>query len=740
MRQLAATQARAQAVSYWDKIPQNVKRQIRDHLFQSTLEEPVPLLRNAEARVISVIAKLDAPKNEWPDLLEKLAIITKNGYSQQREVTTFVLHALLESLGSDLGSRFGELLEIFSKTIHDTESSLVRIHTSKALGSLAQAFDGEVEDDLATKFQATIPGMVAVLKESIDSNDDDRTDAAFEGFQTILNCEPQLLNQHFRNLVEFMANIGVDSNNGDEVRTQALSFLLTACHFRKLKFQSLRLGEQLTMGMLQIIVETADEDDIDADIDDDEITPGSTAIALLNVMTENLPPNQTVGPLLSAFNSFVTSEDPARRRAIVRALASCVEGAPDFMSTQLKSFLPGVVRLLQDPILRVREAAVKSVRELAENLTEDMSQEHEILIKALSANLNRSIQSQTGLDAKLNVNVIACCCDALEALVSGMEAEDVTPYVRELVPHLVSLFAHPQHKIKKAAIGAVGSMAVSSERDFLPYFQDTVRALTPFLTLTEDDEDLALRSIACDTMGNLAEAVGPETFKSYVEPMMTTTLEGMSLGSPRLRETAFLFWSDMFKVYQADFNSYLPGITEKLFECLDQEESAVTLELGSEAADLVGKEVSIAGTKVKVAAANDDDSDMDEVDGVGANDDDEEWDDVTGTNQVAFEKEVAIECLGNICVATPKAFLPFVEQGVLKLCAALHHEYEGIQKAAVVTLYRIYVALWEAQDNPSDKKWEPGLPPKRREGDSLVSLAKLITPQSLVVWAETDER
>ena len=738
MRQLAATQARSQAVQHWKVIPQDVKRQIRDHLFQSTLEEPVPLLRNAAARVISVIAKLDVENNQWPDLLEKLITITKNGRSQQQEVTSYVLHAILESMGGELKSRFGELLQLFHKTIHDPKSFDVRINTTRALCSLAQAFDGEVEDDLCNKFQATVPGMVAVLKESIDSNDETRTVAAFEGFQTILTCEPQLLNQHFRNLIEFMANIGVDSNNDAEVRTQALSFVLTACHFRKLKFQSLRIGEQLTMGMLQIIVETADEDDIDVDIDDDDITPGSTAIALLNVMTENLPPNQTVAPLLGVFNSFVNSEDPARRTAIVRALGSCVEGAPDFMSTQLKSFLPGVLRLLQDSVLRVREAAVKGVRELAENLADDLSKEHEALIKALSANLSRSVQNQTGPDAKLNINVISACCDALEALFDGMDGEDVTPYVHELVPHLVSLFAHPENTIKKAAIGAVGSMAISSKGEFLPYFQDTVHALTPFLTLTEGDEELTLRSIACDTMGNLAQAVGPDTFKSFVEPMMNTTVEGMSLGSPRLRETAFLFWGDMFKVYQADFNSYLPGITEKLFECLDQEESTVTFELGSEAADLVGKEVNIAGTKVKVAAATDDDSDMDEVNGV--DDDEDDWDDITGTSQVALEKEVAIECLGNICVATPKAFMPFMEKGVFKLCAALHHEFEGIRKSAVVTLYRIYGALWEAQEDESEKMWEPGLPSRRQEGDSLASLAKLVTPQSLIVWAEADER
>ena len=739
MRQLAATQARSQAVQHWKVIPQDVKRQIRDHLFQSTLEEDVPLLRNAAARVISVIAKLDIAKNEWPDLLERVIIITKSGSSQQREVATFILHAILDSIGSELKSRFGELLQVFNKTIHDSESFDVRINTTRALCSLAQAFDGEAEDDLCNKFQATVPGMVAVLKESIDNSDEARTVAAFEGFQTILTCEPQLLNQHFRNLIEFMANIAVDSNNDDEVRTQALSFLLIACQFRKLKFQSLRIGEQLTMGILQIIVETADEDDIDADIDDDDVTPGSTAIALLNVMTENLSPLQTVAPLLGVFNSFADSKDPARRTAIVRALASCVEGAPDFMGTQLKSFLPGVLRLLQDPVLRVREAAVKSVRELAENLAEDLSKEHETLFKALSANLSRSIQSQTGADAKLNISVIASCCEALEALVDGMDAEDITPYVHELVPHLVSLFSHPEYKIKKAAIGAVGSMALNSEKEFLPFFQDTVRALTPFLTLTEGDEELTLRSISCDTMGNLAQAVGPDTFKSYVEPMMTTTVEGMSLGSPRLRETAFLFWGDMFKVYEADFDSYLPGVMQKLFECLDQEESTVTFELGSEAADLVGKEVNIAGTKVKVAAATDDDSDMDEV--VPADgDDDDEWDDITGTSQVAFEKEVAIECLGNICVATPKAFVPFMEILVGKLGSALHHEYEGIQKSAVVTLYRIYGALWEAQEDESAKMWEPGLPSRKNEGGALASFAKHVTPQSLVVWAETDER
>ena len=398
------------------------------------------------------------------------------------------------------------------------------------------------------------------------------------------------------------------------------------------------------------------------------------------------------------------------------------------------SFFPGLLKLLDDSDLRVREVAIKGVRYLADQLGSELGEEHEKLIPALARNLGRSMQNQVGPEAKLNLSVVASCCDALEALVDGMKAEDVQSYVHELVPHLISLFGHSDHKIQLAAIAAVGTMAVSADRDFMPYFQNTVNALSRFLTFKEGDVELTLRSIACDTMGNLAIAVGPETFQPFVDRMMTTTVDGMSLGSPRLRETAFLFWSDMAKVYKDGFKPFIPGIAGSLLESLEQEESAVNIELGAEAVDLVGKEVKVGGTHVKVAAATDD-SDMDEDD---ENDNDSDWDDEAfGTSQAVYEKEVAIECMANIIVFAPKEYFPYLQKSIDKLCSLLHHEY--LQKAAVVALYRIYGALWDLQDE-SQKKWQPGLPIKVQPNNMLAKLAPLITPQSLIVWGESDDR
>ena len=329
LRQLAATQARSLLGQHWKSIPQNVKSEIRNHILQSTLQEQVSIIRNAAARVISVIAKLDAETGEWAELPGFMVRAAQAPNANQREVGTYILHAIIDTMGEKMTDTFQDLLALFGKTIQDPESFEVRINTMRALCSIAR--ECEVDEDLSTSFQTIVPGMVAVLKESIDTGDEARTIAAFEGFQTIMACEPQLLNQHFRELVQFMANIGVDKTADDEVRTQAINFLLTTCQFRKTKFQSLRIGEQLTMGMLEVIVELGEADE---EVDEDDTTPGTLAVALLTVMTEYLPPSQTVAPLISAFHAFVISSEPSRREAIIRALGSCVEGAREFLSTQ----------------------------------------------------------------------------------------------------------------------------------------------------------------------------------------------------------------------------------------------------------------------------------------------------------------------------------------------------------------------------------------------------------------------
>ncbi|MCJ1282366.1 hypothetical protein MMC26_001689 [Xylographa opegraphella] len=738
LRQLAATQARSLVGRHWAAVPAALKAQIRGHILQSTLSERTAIVRHAAARVISEIAKIDVENGEWVDLPEILQHAAETGSPEEREVSTYILFTILESIGDGFMHRFHELFGLFSKTIHDPDSADVRMNTMLALSKLGFLLDADNDEESLEMFQSALPNMVATLKQAIEAGDEDRIMRGFEVFQSLLDCDSKLLNVHFRDLVQFMIQLSSEVSLGKETRGQALNFLINCVLYRKLKFQGLRVGEQLTAVLLKILAEAADHSD-DAD---DSFSTALLVLSLITFMAQNLPPSQIIVPLLQIFKVYSVSANTRERQAGIAALGTSTEGAPEFIDTQLTELNPIILRLLEDPEIKVREAATDGVKLLADHLSETMGKEHQKYISALVHNLNAAMGNLDGPDGKININIVVNCCSAIDSLVDGLEPEDIKEYLPGIVPHLSRLFAHPENKIKSAAIGAVGSIAECAKDAFLPYFEQTMNSLSEFVHIKEDDEELDLRCMTLDAMGNLASAVGPEAFKRYVQPLMESTEEGLHLDNSRLKETGYLFWGTLAKVYEENFKSFLPGVVQALFKTLEEVDEPVDVELGETADDLIGKEVVIAGKKVKVVGSKSgdeisgDDS-YDEMDEM-TDDEDADWDDLAGISTVVEEQEVALEAMADLISHTKKEYLPYLAKSIELILQLVGSSYELVRRAAIGTLFRAYATLWQLQDEHL-QKWQPGLPLKVQPSDDIKKLGNVVMKAVVELWKEEDD-
>ncbi|KAI9818800.1 MAG: hypothetical protein M1827_007620 [Pycnora praestabilis] len=749
LRQLAAVEARSLVPKHWQSLPAGQKLHIRNQLLQATLSEQTALVRHSSARVISAIAKIDLDDGEWADLPGFLQEAAMSQTIGQREVGVYILFTLLESMGDAFVDKLSALFSLFSKTIRDPESAEVRVNTMLALSKIAMVIDPDEDKESLKSFRDVLPSMVTVLKEAVDEGDEDRTMQAFEVFQTILGCDSALMANHFKDLVQFMTNLASQTDLADESRSQALSFLMQCVKYRKLKVQGLKLGEQLTLKSLQIVTEMGDLAN-----DEDDMTPARSALGLLDMLATSLPPSQVIVPLLHALGPYVNSQDPDYRRAGILALGMCVEGAPDFISTQLNEILPLVLRLLADPEVRVRQAALHAVARLADDLADDMGKEHAKLIPALLKNLDTAMKSAQRSDNEKNLDIIKGSCNAIDSVIEGIDEKDVAQYVPELVSRLSQLFAHPDFKVKAGAAGAMGSIAAASKEAFLPYFQATMNSLGPYVMIKDSEEELDLRGIVCDSMGSIASAVGPVHFQSYVQPLMEASEEGLRLGHPRLRETSYILWSTLVKVYEEEFTPFLDGVVKGLFESMQQEEGDFEVELGEEAQDLIGTEISIGGKKVKVSAAEGNEGrvtlskaggivevdDDDVKDASEDSDGDEEWDELTAVTAVALEKEIAIEVVGDVLSHTRSKYIPYLEKSIEIVLGLVEHSYEGVRKAALGTLWRAYACLWTLCEDGQMEKWKPGLPLKVQPTAELVKLGGLVMTATLAMWPTEEDR
>jgi hypothetical protein len=734
LRQLAAVEARKLVNKHWEQLPAEQKNGLRNQVFQATLNDATKLTRHSAARVISAIAAIDFQDGQWADLPGYLQQACASPDARHREVGTFIIMTTLESIGDAFPGKVSDLFKLFGSLLQDPESSEVRTNTMLGLSRLAILLDPDEDPKSLAQFQETLPGMVAVLKRTVDEGDEDAAMQAFEVFQTILGCESALLAKHFGDLVKFMIDLAANTTLGDDYRAQALAFLMQCVRFRKLKVQGLRMGEELTLKALHIVTELGDMSS-----EDEDVTPARSALGLLDILASELPPSQVVIPLMKALGQYFSSQDPDYRQAGILALGMCVEGAPDFIATQLNEILPLVLHLLEDPELKVRAAALNGVARLADDLAEDVAKEHARLIPAMLKNFDMAINNlQSAQEDEKNLQIIRGTCHAFDSLIEGLEPEEAAQYVPELVPRFSQLFHHEDFRCKGAAIGAVGSLASAAEKAFIPYFEQTMHALSQYVRIKDSQDDLDLRGVVCDSMGKIASAVGAEPFEPYVGPLMEASEEALHLDHPRLRETSYILWSTMAKVYEEHFAKYLPGAVKGLQDCLDQEESGLDVELGEDAGDLVGSEVIIGGHKVKVAAATDDedgDSDLNDA----AVEDEDDWDDI-GVTAIAMEKEIAAEVYGDIITHTRREYLPYLESTVTKLLELIDHQYEGMRKAAIGTLWRTYACVWEMAEKDGMLKWKPGLPLQVEPTDDLKKLGNLVMTATMSVWQDEMDR
>ncbi|KAI6843147.1 ARM repeat-containing protein [Hortaea werneckii] len=749
LRQLAAVEVRKLVSKHWLNVPQDAKPQLRQQLLQSTIDDTDAKPRHSKARVIAAIAKVDLEDGQWEELPGMLQQAATSQQVRHREVGIYIIFTLLEAMPDIFQENMTQMLTLFNRTVQDPESVEVRINTMLALSELAMVLDTDEDMKSLKSFQDTIPHMVKILQHCIETDDEEHAMQAFDVFNKLLSYESAFLNTHFGDLLHFFMQVSANTEVDEDVRSQALSFLMQAARYRKLKVQSLKAGEQMTTMCIQIATELEE-----LPSEEDEVSPARSALGLLDILSESLPPSQVAVPLLKAIGPYVQNPDPSHRRAGILALGMCVEGAPDFIATQLKEILPLVLHLLEDQNSGVRSAALNGVARLADDLAEDMSKEHARLIPALIKNFDLALQAMrsaqpSSKEYELNSHILKASCMAVDSLIEGFDQEDASKYVNELVPRFAMLVEHQDHRVQMAAVSAIGSIAAGAEEAFKPYFEKSMQTLGKFISIKDDEDELELRSIAIDALGKVAGAVGAEAFQQFVQPLMHSSEEGLHLDNQRLKETSYILWSTLARVYEENFDAFLPGVVKALLDCLEQEETDSEVQLGAEASDLVGQEVTIAGKKIKVAGAGGvvegaeggDEEEDDLVEELMEGDeDDDDWDDLGAVTGVAMEKEIAVEVLGDVLTHTKSKYLPYMQKTVEVVLPLLDHSYEGVRKSAVGTMWRAYACLWGLAEDGGMQKWQPGLPLKVKPSADLEKLGDLVMKGSLALWEEEMDR
>ncbi|KAK5996582.1 putative importin subunit beta-4 [Cladobotryum mycophilum] len=733
VRQQASVQALRLVPKHWKRTPEDKKPLVRAHLLEGTLKETSGPNRHSLARLVAGIVGVDMEQGEGEDFLKQLLPLNTSDNVVYREVGSFVLYAMLEEDPQHFSDNTHQLLQLFQSRIDD-QSKEVRMNIVRAIGAILMIVDPEEDPQALTAMQGFVPGLVNILKATVEAGDEESYGVVFDVFHSFIAYDPALLALHLRDLLMFMIELAGNTNAEDDPRSQALGFLIQAVRFRRMKIQGMKdVGAELMIKAMHIIV------DLDSD-DEEDMSPARVAISLIDQLANELPPRQVIVPLLEQFPAFATHQDPRYRMAAMLALGNAAEGAPDFISTQLQPLLPAIISLLCDAETQVRHAALVGLIHLAEEMADEMVSHHEQIIEAVLKNLESASQ---GASDKKNVSIIRCACGALDTFGDGIDTKIMAQYGPNLIGPMVKLLDHDDFGVKAAAASAIGAIASSMEKEFQPYFDGVMKSLGNFVMIKDNEDAMNLRSSTCDSLGRIALAVGPEAFQPYVLDLMKASEEALGLDNPRLKETSFILWSNLSKVYREQFEHFLEGVFKGIFASLELEEEELEIP-GIDPSQINDGTLVVGGKRVKVKIPDHDDDDDDADIGSG----DEDWDDIedlhdlTGVTAVAMEQEIALDVLGDVISNSCNSsnLEAYVEKTIEKVVPFTDHDYEGCRKTAISTLWRTYARVFQVWEEGAGVKWEAGMPPKPTPPSSIIAIGQTLHEATMTIWANDSDR
>ncbi|KAH9941479.1 ARM repeat-containing protein [Amylocystis lapponica] len=682
VRQLAAVELRKrvaqQSGALWIQLPQDDREQIKAKLPELILADPNNLVRHSAARVVAAIAAIEIPLGQWPSLLPFLQQTCQSPQAVHREVGIYILYTILENIVEGFESHLQSFFKLFESLLNDPESAEVRITTVRALGVIAQYIDSDDKADIKS-FQALLPGIIAVIGQSVEAGNEAGARQLFDVLETLLILEIPLLGQHIPELAQFLLNCGSNRTYETELRVLSLNALNWTVQYKKSKIQSHALAPNILGGLMPITTEEEPED-----VDDD--APSRSALRIIDCLATSLPPTQVFPALRQLIQHYFSSPDPAFRRGAMLALGVSVEGCSEFMTPLMGQVWPVVDAGLQDSDASVRKASCIAISCLCEWLEEECASRHAILIPMMMQLIS---DPETQRPA----------CTALDALLEILQ-DVIDQYLHLIMERLAGLVETAPIPVKSVVIGAIGSAAHASKDKFLPYFQPTMDRLKHFLVLTGEGEEQELRGITMDAVGTFAEAVGKDVFRPYFGDMMKQAFDGIGMGSARLRECSFLFFGVMARVFEDEFAVYLPNVIPALIASCQQAEHGEEQGLSASNVELAASFASGSSPANAIAITDDvnenGDSDVQDIDI-------DKMLDVNST--ICIEKEIAADTIGAIFASTRSHFLPYVEQCTLELVGLLPHYYDGIRKSSTDSLLEIVRTFYDLSDPP---EWQPG--------------------------------
>ncbi|XP_009774428.1 uncharacterized protein LOC107769350 isoform X1 [Nicotiana tabacum] len=552
-----------------------IKRFLIDHIEQEESESEF-IIQELRHTILYLAVSL-VPDNNWSELMPFLMCCITSG-SNKLKVSAFLIYGLIADRITVVCSKNMQS-QLLNALNYNTSLDLdVRIAAMTTVICFIQSVSSSNEKE---RFQDLLPGMMKTMTDAL-THGKEKVAAARDVLNLFIELaqnEPNFFRTQLTVVVGSILEIAEDEKLEEVTRHLAVEFLITLVEARERAPGMMRklpsFSRKCFAILLKLLLDIKDDPAWHSAETEHEHT-GETnnytfGMTCLNRFSVALGGKTVVPIAIEQLSAYVVSPEWEKRHAALVALAQIAEGSSKVMIKYLEQVVNMIMRSFQDPIPRVRWAAIYSISKLSTVFCTDLQvQHHDQVLPALA----------TTMDDFGNPRVQANAARAVAAFSGSLKQETLVP-PETLVPHLDGLLSKlvvliqndKVQMVQEAALKALSGIANLSKVHFQKYY-DFVKPYLKIILVNENGESYRyLRSIALECISFIGTSVGKEKFKDDLKQVMEVL--NYSLQEPQVKEFDIACnLQSCFRICYCmgkDFLPYMSTLMPPLVECAQLE-------------------------------------------------------------------------------------------------------------------------------------------------------------------------
>lgn len=458
----------------WIALDPDTKKRVKDLTLQA-LASSSAQAGQAAAQVVSSIAAIELPRDQWPELMPSLVRNVGEGGDHLKQASLTTIGFICESQEADLRASLVQhsnaiLTAVVQGARKEEPNPEVRLAAIYALGDSLEFVDSNFKNEGERNY------IMQVICEATQAPDTRIQQGAFGCLNRIMGLYYELMRFYMEKALFGLTIMGMKSEEED-VAKLAVEFWSTVCE-EEIAIEDdnaqLESSDQMreifhfcavaTNEVVPVLLQLLTKQDEDAA--DDEYNISRAAYQCLQLYAQAVS-NAVIQPVLAFVEANLRHDDWHHRDAAVSAFGAVMEGPEEkVIAPIIKQALPVIINMMQDPVIHVKDSTAYALGRITEACSDaiDPVIHLPVLIKSLFEGLFSSPK------------MAGSCCWALMNLAErfsgdiGCQQNPLTPHFDESISRLLQVTerADADNQLRTAAYEVLNTFVQNAANDSLP--------------------------------------------------------------------------------------------------------------------------------------------------------------------------------------------------------------------------------------------------------------------------------